>query len=569
MGWDFREEDYETTEPIVRYVVDETFTPMIQQVMQLEQESPSEYATNVPEEMKQAVILSQQQGVAVRPEVIGERTVTKTRTIKNCPTLEVCDYRNVILDSTCDGDIDKANFAIYSFNTSLSDLRKEGKKYSNLDEIVVQNNGPLNEPDHHSGEGAASYNFGDAPRTKIVVHEYWGMWDIDKTGITKPIVVAWCGNTIIRMEESPFPDKGLPFVVVQYLPVRGSTYGEPDGVLIEDNQKVMGAVTRGMMDIMAKSANGQTAMRKDMLDSVNKRKWQNGEDYEFNGNIDPRVGIHMHTYPEIPQSAQFMLQLQAMEAESLTGVKSFSQGMSGNSLGDVAAGVRGALDAASKRELGILRRISNGLMQIARKIISMNAIFLAPEEVIRVTNEEFVIVRRDDLGGNFDLKLGVSTAEEDDRKAQELAFMLQTMGNNMDPEMNKMILSDIARLRKMPELAKKIETYQPQPDPMQVRMQELQMALLEAQIATEQAKAASLGSTAQLSAVKTGTEMAKQGNIQADTDSKNLDFVEQESGVHQQRDLEKQGAQARAQANLALIQHTLDKDLQKSGAQSK
>ena len=37
----------------------------------------------------------------------------------------------------------------------------------------------------------------------------------------------------------------------------------------------------------------------------------------------------MHTYPEIPASAQFMLQLQNMEAESMTGVKAFNQGLSG------------------------------------------------------------------------------------------------------------------------------------------------------------------------------------------------------------------------------------------------
>ena len=35
----------------------------------------------------------------------------------------------------------------------------------------------------------------------------------------------------------------------------------------------------------------------------------------------------------------------------------------------------------------------------------------------------------------------------------------------MPPEMSQMILADIAKLRKMPDLAKRIEEYQPQPDP--------------------------------------------------------------------------------------------------------
>ena len=139
---------------------------------------------------------------------------------------------------------------------------------------------------------------------------------------------------VLRLREA-----GLPFIVEQYLPVRKSSYGEPDGALLEDNQAVIGAITRGMIDIMGRSANGQTGVRKDMLDATNRRKYEQGLDYEFNQNVDPRQGVFMHTYPEIPASAQFMLQLENMEAESLTGVKSFANGVSGQSLGDVAAGV--------------------------------------------------------------------------------------------------------------------------------------------------------------------------------------------------------------------------------------
>jgi len=54
----------------------------------------------------------------------GEKVTTKTITIKNQPVLTVCDYNNLILDPTCEGDIEKANFAIYSFETSLSELKK-------------------------------------------------------------------------------------------------------------------------------------------------------------------------------------------------------------------------------------------------------------------------------------------------------------------------------------------------------------------------------------------------------------------------------------------------------------
>jgi len=549
LAWNFQEEEYEAQVPVVEYRVNPELAPLHEHLMQLHQESPSQWATDVPDELKQAHELTMEQGVPIEPVITGQKTETKTRILKNAPTLEVCDFRNVVMDPTCMGDIDKASFVIYSFESSLSELKKDGK-YKNLDKIQVTSNSALSQPDHASPTGATGFNFSDEPRKKFVVYEYWGYRDIDGSGKVTAIVAAWVGSTLIRLEESPFPDQGLPFVSEHYLPVRRSNYGEPDGALLEDNQRVLGAVTRGMIDLMGKSANGQTGIRKDMLDTTNRRKFDKGLDYEFNANVDPRQGVFMHVYPEIPASAQFMLQLQQMEAESLTGVKAYSQGVSGSSLGDVAAGVRGALDAASKRELGILRRLSSGITKIGRKLIAMNAEFLSDEEVIRVTNEEFVTVRKDDLPGNFDLKLSISTAEEDSNKAQELAFMLQTMGNNMDPEMSRMILSDIARLRKMPDLAKKIESYQPQPDPMVQKKVELEIALLEAQVENERAQAMQRQADAQLAGAKSGTEGAKQQHLKSDTDLMNLDFVEQESGVKQERNLQSIGEQARSQAQL-------------------
>jgi hypothetical protein len=554
VGWEFIEEEEEVDVPEVEYIINPEFAPMHQHLDQMEAESPSQYQTDVPEELKQAHQLYKEQGQPIEPKVIGQKKEKRMKTVANRPTLEVCDFRNVTIDPTCMGNIDKAGFVIYTFETSMSALEKDGK-YKNLKYVNVDANTVLGTPDHTPSDGVRSFNFQDKPRKKLVVHEYWGYWDINGDGKVEPFVAAWVGDTMIRLEKNPFPDKKIPFVVEHYLPVRKANYGEPDGALLEDNQKIIGAVTRGMIDIMGKSANGQTGIRKDMLDATNRRKFDKGLDYEFNQGVDPRQGVFMHTYPEIPQSAQFMLQLQNMEAESLTGVKSFSQGVSGSSLGDVAAAVRGALDAASKRELGILRRLSNGIIRIGRKIIAMNAEFLSDEEVIRITNDQFVKVRRDDLPGNFDLKLSISTAEEDNNKAEQLAFLLQTVGPNGDPDLMKMVLSDIMRLRKMPDLAHKIEAFQPQPDPLQQQKAMLEVELLKAQIAKENAAAIKYQADAQLGVAKSNTEAAVAGNIKSDTDQKNLDFVEQESGVKQERAKELHDMQTAHEAALKTMDH--------------
>jgi hypothetical protein len=467
---------------------------------------------------------------AMQEVKVGQKSKMKVVTVKNQPVLTVCDYNNIILDPTCEGDIEKANFAVYSFETSLSELKKDGR-YQNLDDINFESASVLAEPDHAINSDDSSFTFKDKARKKVIAREYWGFWDIDNTGEVKPFVATWVGSTFIRMEENPYPDKKIPFVLVQYLPRRKNIYGEPDAALIEDNQKIVGAVTRGIIDIIGRSANGQQGVRKDALDVTNARKFERGDDYKFNSNIDPRQAFHMEVYPEIPRSALEVLNMQNNDAEALTGVKAFTQGISGQALGTTATGIRSALDATSKRELGILRRLSNGLNQIGRKVISMNAEFLDDEEIIRITNEEFVAINRNDLGGKYDIKLNISTAEADEQKGSELAFMLQTMGNTMPPEMSQMILADIAKLRKMPDLAKRIEEYQPQPDPMAQQKAQLEVALLQAQVANETAKGRENEVDVQLKTAKTQTEQAKARGMHSSSDLSDLDFVEKESGV--------------------------------------
>lgn len=541
VGWDFEEREVPKQEPVYSFSVAADMMDIYQKMAQVEQENPV-YLLNYPQQLQDGYEILKSTGIPYALTPIGVANTTEMKTIKNCPTVEVCDLNNLYVDPSCKGDLDNAKFVIYSFETSLAELKADGR-YKNLENINVSNSSPLTEQNYEAPNDP-NFQPEGKPRKRIVAYEYWGYWDTDNSGLLRPIVATWVNGILIRLEENPFPDKKIPFVSVPYLPVKNSIYGEPDAELLKDNQDIIGAVTRGMIDLLGKSANSQTGFAKNMLDETNKRKFQRGDDYEFNPGTDPRVGIHTHTFPEIPQSAQFMLQLMNTDAESLTGVKSFSgaEGISGSGLGQTAAGVRGALDAASKRELGILRRLSNGLIKIGRKIIAMNAEFLDEETVVRITEDEFVPIRRDDLPGNYDLRLTISTAEDDQAKAQQLAFMLQTSAQTLGPDFSKLFLAEIARLNKMPDMVRKIEQYQPQPDPMQQMMQQKQLELLQAQIDLTRAQAMAEGSKGQLNQVKQGTEMAKAGQIQSQTDKNSLDFLQTQNGVKHQQALEMEQA---------------------------
>lgn len=540
VGWDFYEDEMEVPDYKQVPIRDPQKLAEIEQaMMMIEQAQDQNIINSLDPYLAADIELSMSAGYPVTLEYQG--TKKELRTIRNRPTVEVCDYKSLMIDPTCKGDISKASFIIYQFETSRSELEKSGN-YSNLEKINIDRNSIQTGESLHS-EDVGAFNFEDEARKKFYAYEYWGYWDIDNSGRTKPIVATWVGDTLIRMEASPFPDEGLPFVSVQYLPRRKSVYGEPDGELLKDNQKIAGAVTRGMIDIMGRSANGQTGMRKDALDITNQRKFDQGKDYLFNGHVDPRMAFYQHVYPEIPQSAPFMLELQNIEAEALTGVKAFRTGISGKGLGDSATAVNAAMDAAGLRELGILRRLADGIVRICYKIAAMNADFLDDEQIVRLTNDKYQRVRRDDLAGRIDIKLEVATSESDNIRAQELAFMLQTMGNSVPPDFARIILAELFKLRKMPDLARMVENYQPQPDPAQEQMQMLEMAEIQARIKK-------LESEAMENMAEAGLDQAKAMEAQSKAAKQDLDFVEQRSGTAHQRDLDKQGAQAQANERL-------------------
>jgi len=516
-------------------IQDEQQSQALQQAVQLKQENLRLFKEQSTSDIQQAVEIFETTGEATIPIQVGTTPVEVEEVLVNAPTVQILNPENVYIDPSCDGDFDQALFVIYSFETNKAELLKEPHRYHNLDAV--------NWSASVVGDANHSYSFNDArnvqgaTRKKVVAYEYWGYYDIHNTGKLEAVVITWIGSVIVRMELNPFPDGKPPFVVVPYLPVKRSVYGEPDAEMLEENQKVLGAVTRGMVDLLGRSANAQHGFAKNMLDALNRRRYEDGQDYEFNPHANPMGGgMIEHKYPEIPNSALTLLGMQNQEAESLTGIKAFHGGLSGNAYGNVATGIKGMIDAAGKREMGILRRLAQGMVEIGTKIVAMNGEFMSEEEVIRVTNEDFIPVKREDLKGNFDLEVDIATAEIDESKAQDLGFMLQTIGPNMDMNIRNIILAEIATYKRMPDLAQKIRTYQPEPSPQEQEM---------AQIELEKAKKELMKLEAEIVWNQARSDLAA-----AQAAALGVDITQKTDGTKHIQEIEKQQAQARGNQSL-------------------
>src|SRR5690606_38961648 len=235
-----------------------------QQAVMESEEDPRTFDESAPPELVESVRFYKETGEMVIAQQTDTTQVEVEKVVINRPVVEVMNPENVMIDPSCNGDINKAMFAVYSFETCYADLVKEKDRYKNLELVDWENMGVLNTSDHATNT-PQDFQFKDKARKRVVAHEYWGYWDTDGSGELKPIVATWIGNTMIRMEENPFPDGKLPFIVVPYLPALRELNGQPDAELLEDNQNIIGALVRGMIDSFGRSAVGQQGFAKGML----------------------------------------------------------------------------------------------------------------------------------------------------------------------------------------------------------------------------------------------------------------------------------------------------------------
>ena len=112
------------------------------------------------------------------------------------------------------------------------------------------------------------------------------------------------------------------------------------------------------------------------------------------------------------------------------------------------------------------------------------------------------------------------------------------MGPNQDFAINKMLMAQIAKLSRMPELEKQIMNYQPQPDPLEEQAKQLEMAkmqleieLMKAEIRDKNARAGENEIDMQVKANKAKLDDAKARKLNSESDLHDLSFLKENEGI--------------------------------------
>ena len=155
------------------------------------------------------------------------------------------------------------------------------------------------------------------------------------------------------------------------------------------------------------------------------------------------------------------------------------------------------------------------------------------------------------LAGDFFLNVSIKSNSEAEGKAQQLTFVAQTLGAEADWGLRKIFITEICRLYNLDSMLTALQSYEPQPDPVQQELQQMEVELKKAQIDLLRAQAQEAGAKGMLNQSKVPVEAARANNIQNDADKKTLDFAEQEAGIQHNREVELEASKQANQRDIA------------------
>ena len=258
--WEYKEKEVEVDEPIMKNMPPPEMLQRLQQARQA-----AESGQMHPDQFRQ---MQEQAMLAAQPTQVGTKKVKKTVKVKNHPDTRVCKNVDLWIDPTEKENIENAQFVIERFKTNMSEL-KQNPLYDNLDKITIEEDGSLDGSEYDEMyDNTGSFVFTDDARKELEVYEYWGNFDLKGDGIAVPMVGAWVGNTVIRLEESPYSDGKVPFISCAFDPEPFSINGESNGEILSTDQKLRTAIKRSFIDTLDKSTNGQRGFQDGTLDPI-------------------------------------------------------------------------------------------------------------------------------------------------------------------------------------------------------------------------------------------------------------------------------------------------------------
>ena len=464
----------------------------------------------------------------------GSFTVTleKRTTLWNKPTGVICKNESITTDPTAHSFKD-SKFITYEYEKSYSDIKKEKDiyDYQPITDEMLEQAGTSRYPETALGGQRAidnynsgvdhHFNFSEKSSRKVRIIEYWGEYDLDGSGTNQQIVCAWIKNTdtILRLEKNPYPDIAIPFVSCQYGFEPFTVWGNGVADVLGDGQQIHTAIMRGFIDNMSLSNNGQKFFQKGAIDYVNLGKLQRGEKYVELNNLN---GMTDGSYNQIPASSFNVYDMITKENELLSGANSQMEGIDSATIGRTASGVNQVMGAAQRHMVVIVRVIAEMYKDMFNKWAIYNTAFLDDEQAFQIAGV-LANLDKSQVSGDINIEMNINLDAMNSQKLQQINMLLQqsqTLGQAVPPMVIPLLVAEIFEGFGKYEYAKQIREYQPEPDPVQQQMQQLELQKLQMEIAKMEAEIALTQAKAVESESKAVESQSRADNTDMDTISK-------------------------------------------------
>ena len=263
------------------------------------------------------------------------------------PLVEVIPPEDFFIDPEA-RDINEARFVIHRVKRTVTYLKQKEREgiYSNISKVIEGNTNSRAYSDEDDSETAmratnsndysyyTSRNDLQKARRKINVWEWWGLLDVNDTGIAEPYLVVVANGVVIRMEKNPYAHGEPPFEVMRPILDIFTINGISIVDLVGEYQKI------------------KTALMRQTLDNIsfqNNQMWLVDENagVDLNGLAHPRPckiiltnnlnGVKQITPAPLEGSVFNVMEFIQSQLEQRTGITRYNQGLSADSLNKMLA----------------------------------------------------------------------------------------------------------------------------------------------------------------------------------------------------------------------------------------
>ena len=264
----------------------------------------------------------------------------------------------------------------------------------------------------------------DASRD-VELYECYIRTDYNNDGKLENLIVHCVGNVLLSVQENK---PGVaPFFVAQAVQDASMIFNPKVSYLkeLEQMQDLKTALIRQVIINVAKGNIPQKYVKETAV--VDMDAVMAGDEVILTSERPADV-VHIPPVNQISPATMDLVQYTQNDIEANSGSTRYNQGLDSANLNKTATGIKAIMGASEKKQKLLARRLSeNFLCPIFRYLIILNQIYMKPQEIFRLTNEN-VGISREELDIDYDLIVDVGGGPgTKEANIQYLMFLIQSL----------------------------------------------------------------------------------------------------------------------------------------------